>query len=838
MNNKWINNVLPHVVAIAIFLLAAVVFCRPVMEGKALNQHDIIGWKGAAQNAFEVKEKTGRYPLWNTNVFSGMPNFQIAMDGDSALPDIYKIISLGLPKPMNYFFVAALCFYILCCTLGLRPVVGILGALAYAYSAYNPIIISAGHETKMMAICFMPLLLSGILLIFQKRYWLGLAVATLGAVYQINANHPQITYYLLLCLVLIAIVYVVYWIRSGELKHLIIAGCLSVIAGLLGLGVYAISYMPTKEYTEYTMRGGKDVEVKSDGTVAAASTKGLDEDYAFRYSMNITEPLVMLMPRAFGESSMQTLPPTSNVVKKLSAIGVPEGSAEQLATSLPAYWGGMSGPGEMTSGPPYVGAIIFILALIGFVIIKHPLKWALLAATVLSVVLSWGKFFPGVNNLLFHYLPMYNKFRAPSMALVMASLTLPVMAVLTIQYLFFSGNIKTQLDKYFKPILYTCAGLIVVLGLIYIGQSYNSPIDQQLLANKWDESGSPAIGSAIVAGLKADRQSLFGMQLLRTLLFVLVVLGVIYLYLKNIFKPMVAVAVLLLVSFADLWIFDKKYLPDEAYVPKDDTEAINFVKTAVDAEILKDTSAHYRVLQVGGFDDNRASYFHRSVLGYHAAKLRVYQDVIEKYLSGQPNQQVLNALDTRYFILRNPQNGQESLMPNPNAYGAAWFVKTVLPAKDKPSQLQEIGNVNLKDTAVLLQEDAGKIGAITPADSSSVINLSKYENDHIVYHTKSSGNHFAVLSEVYYPAGWNAYVDGKATPIYNTNFFMRGVVVPSGDHTVELKFEPSSYIKGNRITYISSYLVIIVVLGSFFMAWWTDRKKKPGSVLETQHTPL
>ena len=824
MNNKWVKNIVPHVVAILVFLLAAILFCKPVLDGKTLNQHDIVGWKGSAQSAFEYKEKHGTFPLWNTHVFSGMPNYQIAMQSDSVLPDIHLFISLGLPKPVNYFFVAALCFYILCCVLKLNFLVSILGALAFAFSTYNPIIIAAGHESKMISIAYMPLLLAGLLIIFNKRYWLGIAVATLGAVFQITANHPQITYYLLLMLMIIVLFYAIYWIKTKQIKHLIFAGCLSIIAGLLGLGIYAMAYMTTKEYSEYTMRGGKDVAIK-DGKVEAANTKGLDEEYAFRYSMSITEPLVMLMPKAFGESSLQTAPPTSNVVKKLAALGVPESNGEQLAASLPAYWGGMSSPGEMTSGPPYVGAIICILALIGFVIVPHPLKWALLAATVFSIILSWGKFFPGINNFLFHNLPLYNKFRAPSMALIIASFAIPIMAVLTVQFLFFTDNLKSQFTKYFKPILYTCGGLVAVLGLLYISQSYSSPIDHQILSNKWAESGNQDIGRAIVSGLKADRQSLFGAQVLRTIAFMALVLGVIYFYLKNILKPIVAVAILLVVSFADLWIFDKKYLPEEAFVPKEDADNISFTKTDIDHQILKDTTAHYRVFQVGGFDDNRISYFHRSVLGYHAAKLRVYQDIIEKYLSGQPNEQILNALDAKYFIIPNPENGQQSLMVNSNNYGAAWFVKMILPAKDKAAQLEKIGSINLKDTAILLQDDFQKIGAITPADSLSSIQLTKYDNDEITYQTNAKGNHFAVLSEIYYPAGWNAYIDGTLTEIYNADFFLRGVAIPAGNHTLTLKFEPESYIKGNRIGYISSYLIILVVIGGFFMDWWTRRKK-------------
>ncbi|WP_460683712.1 YfhO family protein [Niabella aquatica] len=826
MNNNWLKNALPHVLAIFVFLIVTVLFCKPVLDGKVLNQHDIgiSGWKGSAQNAYEVKKQTGKLPLWNTHVFSGMPNYQIAMEGKQGpLPDLNKVFGLWLPKPMNFFFMACVCFYILCVVLRLNPAAGVFGALAYAYSTYNPLIISAGHETKMMAIAYMPLLLSGLLLIFHKRYWIGLAVATLGATCELMANHPQIAYYFFLIAAAVTIGYLVFWIKNKEYKHIAVSFGLSAVAALVALGCYSLSYLSTNEYTKYTMRGGKSLEIIGN-EVKSANTAGLDADYAFNYSMSQVEPLVMLMPNAVGGFSGAPLQEDSKVVDRLVAAGVPEMQAVQFLPQLRAYWGGMTKPGDYSGGPAYIGAIIFILAVIGFAVVKHPLKWPLLIVTVLSVLMSWGSYFYGFNKFLLDHLPLYNKFRAPSMALVIAAFTMPLMAVITIYSLCFANSAKETLKANFKTILYTLGGIIVVLGLLYIAQSYNTAGDEMIMQAQIDPNGGDSLNRAIIAGLKADRKQLFGEQIFRAILFMILVLGVIYAIIKNWMKPVIAVLILALVMFIDLWVVDKKYFSDEQYIPKDELLTAEATLLPVDQEILKDKDPHYRVFDVGGRDDNRVSYFHRSVLGYHPAKLRIYQDIIERYFStGVPNEQLLNALDVKYIISTNHQ-GQQQLIPNPNAYGAAWFVKAIKPVGNDVEELQAIEHTNLKDTAVVQQLFLR--GSNKPvADSSSAIKVVKYTNDEITYtaHTPSGG--FVVFSEVYYPAGWNAYIDGQKADIVKANYFMRGVFVPQGQHSIKFVFEPETVKRGIIISYLSSWLMIIIVLGGFIMQWWMDKRR-------------
>ncbi|MGC4231682.1 MAG: YfhO family protein [Niabella sp.] len=821
MNNRWLKKALPHVAAILVFLVVTVIFCKPVLVGKVLNQHDtgIVGWRGSAQNAFEVKEKTGRMPLWSTSVFSGMPNYQIATEGKYAFPfDLNKVSGLGLPKPMNFFFMACVCFYILCVVLRFNPAIGILGALSYAYATYNPLIISAGHETKMMAIAYMPLLLAGLLLIFNKRYWIGLAVATLGAMLELMANHPQIAYYFFLIAVAVTIGYLVVWIKNKEYRHTAIAFGLTAVAALVGLGCYSLAYLTTNEYTKYTMRGGKSVEITGN-EVKAANTTGLDTDYAFMYSLSKVEPLIMLMPKAVGGSSGTTLQEDSKVIEKAVSAGVPEMQAAQFPSQLPAYWGGMSKQGEYSGGPAYIGAIIFILAILGFVVVKNPIKWPLLIISIISVMMSWGSYFQGFNEFLFNTLPLYNKFRAPSMALVICQFTLPLMAVITVYTLFFTKDSKNVLQANFKKIVYTLGGITAVLALLYIGQNYTAAFDEQIMQS----NGGDSLNRAILAGMKADRQAMFGSQVLRAVLFMLIVLGVIYAVLKNMIRPVMAVIAFAVISIIDLWVVDKQYFSDDHYIAKDEIASQIEAPTPIDLEILKDKDPHFRVYDLAGMNSNRVSYFHRSALGYSAVKLRIYQDIIERYFTGAPNEQILNALDVRY-IINTDQNGQQHIIPNPNAYGAAWFVKAVKPVANEVEELQLIGNTNLKDTAVVQSSFLENAGHPT-ADSSSVIRLVKYTNDEIEYTASTPTGGFAVFSEIYYPAGWNAYIGEKKTDIVKTNYFMRGVVIPQGQHTIKLVFEPETVKKGLMISYLSSWLLIIIVVGGFLMQWWMDKKQ-------------
>jgi hypothetical protein len=827
MKNGLIQKALPHVVAILIFLIVTILFCRPTLEGNMLNQGDIDGWRGVANSAFEYKELHGHYPLWNPNVFSGMPNYLLVMDGKTIIPDLTKIFTLGLPEPINQFFLACLCFYILCLSLNARPVVGVLGALAFGFATYNPIIISAGHVTKMFAIAYMPLLLAGLINTFEKRYWLGLALTTLGTYLQAVSNHPQITYYLFIVVFAIALAYLITWIKNKEWKHVGLAAGISAVGIFVGILANILSFMVVQEYSKASIRGGKSVEINGDQVSNVKNTGGLDTSYAFSYSLGKAEAITVLMPNAFGGNGRSPLSEDSRVFEKLVDMGIPEGSAAQINGSLPKFWGNSD---STAGGPLYASAVICILALLGFVLYKHTLRWALLGVSILAVMMAWGRHLPGFNVFLFENLPLYNKFRAPSITMVIVQLSLPIAAVLGAQYLFFRDNSRELLQKDFKKILYALGGLTVFLLLMYFFMDYSGEYDRQIAANRFDNSGTDRIGRGIVSALEDERKAMFLGQILRTIGFIALVLAVIWLHMKNILKSFIAVAILAGVTAIDLLVIDKDYLNEENYREREPVTS-SFVKTAVNQQILADTSKHFRVFSQAqdrfSQSDYRVSIFHKAVGGYHPAKLRLYNDVITRYLSGGADpRQILNMLNTKYVIMANPQNGQESVFSNPEAYGPAWFIKSIKPVKDDAEELQSLGGTNLKDTAVVQQSLVAKAGS-PQWDSAATITLTKFDPDEIEYSTNTATPQFAVFSEVYYPYGWNAYIDGKKTEYIRTNYVLRGLAIPPGQHTIRFVFEPSTYKTGSTLMYIASYLLVIIVLGGLYMHYRQQKRNKP-----------
>lgn len=820
MKNSLLKKILPHFVAVVIFLLVSVLFCKPVLDGNVLNQHDTVGWKGMAQNSFEYKEKNGHYPLWNPNLFSGMPNYQVMMKGKTVLPDLLGIFSLGTPKPINFFFLACICFYILCLALRIKPVVAILCALAYSFSTYNPVLVNAGHDTQVLATAFMPLLLAGLICTFEKKYWLGLALTTYATYQQIGVNHLQVSYYFLLIAAAVTLSYLFVWIKNKEWKHIGIAAGITIIAAIIGLAGNALILKTTSEYAAYTMRGGKDISIEGD-SVKVAKTSGLDTAYAFQYSLGKVETVTLLMPNAFGGSSNKMTGENSHVVSKLTDKGIPENNALQLVQSIPKYWGLL-----YTSGPAYLGVIICLLGLIGFVIIKTPLRWGLLAITILGILMSWGKYLPGFNTFLFEHLPMYNKFRSPAFAQVIPQFTITIMAALALQQLLFQEKSKEFLKANFKKILYTIGGLFSLLAIFYITMDYSSSFDPQILANKWDNSGSDEIGRLIISGLKADRKAMFGGQLLRALGFAILLVGILYMYLKNYLKPLVIAIILIAVSTIELTMVSKEYLPEESYVPADDFTSINFAPTTIDQQILQDKDPNYRVFNMAGdsYSESRTSYFHKSIGGYHPAKLRIYQDVIEKYLSGRPSPSVLNMLNAKYIVMQDPQSGKPGLITNPDVFGPCWLVKNVKLVDNRVAAIIGIGNTNLKDTAIV--EKIFSKNVVQPQwDSASSIKMIKFDNDVMEYEANCNGPQFAVFSEIYYPVGWNAYIDGNKTDYTNANYILRGLSIPSGKHSIKFIFEPISVKQGTSIMFISSILILLIFVGGLYMAWRESYRK-------------
>jgi hypothetical protein len=839
MNSFSWKKIIPHVIAISIFLIVALVYCSPALEGKVLQQTDIVHWKGMAQDAFNYKTAHGHFPLWNTHLFSGMPNYQVTMDTKTFLPDFGRIMQLYLPKPAGYFFLACLCFYILGMAYRVNVIAAILGSLGFAYATYDPIIISVGHETKMLAIAYMPGLLAGLVLIFRKKYVLGLAVSALFATMEIGAGHPQVTYYLLITLGIMAVGYIVMWVKQKEFKHMAIALGLALVAGLIGFGNNSQSLLTTYEYSKYTMRGGKTVDLAEDGKLTQTKTEGLDESYAFSYSLGMSETFVLMMPNAFGGGSGEHLSPDSKVVSALAKQNIPEAQGSQVAATLPKYWGGVA---PFTAGPPYSGALICFLAIIGFVVLAgngstniggSATRWWILAATVLMIFISWGSYFSGFNKILFDHLPLYNKFRAPSMALIIPQLLLPLLAVLALDRMFFAADAKEFLQKNFKNIVYVSGGVIVLAGLVYVFNDYKGSYDTQIL-DGFTQQANSTVANSILEGMMADRKAMFAAGIGHILwIWVLIIIGL-YCFMKNIAKPVVILGVFIFVNTADLLAVAKKYLNSENYQDESSYQAGNFAPTPADQQILQDKDPHYRVLNLSTgdpFNDAITSYYHRSVGGYHAAKLRMYQDIIENQFAKPGaglNMGLLNMLDTRYVITRSQDQQQPVpvVQRNPDALGAAWFIKNIRYVNGPIEAIRALDNLNPKDTVIVDNAFKATITNQPAFDSAATIKLVSYENDAIKYTTSAKSNQFAVLSEVYYPEGWNAYIDGKETSYANVNYILRGIAVPAGEHTIEFKFEPASYYTGQKIVYVANILLWLTIAGGIFVWWKQNRTAK------------
>ena len=817
-NFQW-KRLLPHVIAIAMFALVACIYCSPALRGEVLQQTDVVHWHGMAQDVFDHQAKDGTSPLWNTRVFSGMPNYQIAMTYTEPLLYINNILTLGLPKPANFFFLACLCFYILCAAYGTNYLVAILGSLAFAYSTYDPVIISVGHDTKMLAIAYMPAMIAGLYLLYEKKYAIGLAVTALFASMEVFANHPQINYYCILIAAIMTFAYAINWIRTKQWKHMLIAGGLALLAGGVAVACSALVLLTTSEYSKYTMRGGKSLD-NSGGTLKDVKTTGLDEDYAFQYSQGKTEFLTFLMPEVYGGSSSEGFDADSKLATTLVDKGVPETNAQQLAQSLPKYWGGIFS----TSGPVYLGAIICILFIVGMVVADPKQKWWIFSACLLAVLMAAGKYLSGFNAFLFEHLPLYNKFRAPTIALVIPQLLFPLLAVLALQKVFF-GYTKNELSAKLKYILYAVGGVFVFIGLVYLSSDFVGVNDDQVKGMLGQVTGNnQELSNVIYNSMLAERKDLFGSQIIRALLFALLTIGSLYLYLKTSLKPFFLLLILMAISTAELIKVDTKYLTDENYLEPDSYEA-NFNLTlhgspndpgAKDA-LQNDKDPHFRTFNLAPdrYNESITAYHYRCVGGYNPAKLSIYQDLIENQMSQGLNPGVLNMLDTKYVL--QPEGQQPNtftVQRNGGALGACWLVKNIKYVNGAAAEMNALTGFNPADTAVVDASFKNIAGSANSSDSAASIRVVSYDNDVIKYSSQSSAASFAVFSEIYYPEGWKAYIDGKETPYCKADYVLRGLSVPAGKHDIEFKFHPSSYYTGQTLIYVGNIILFACIAGA------------------------
>ncbi|MDB5190625.1 MAG: hypothetical protein JWQ96_188 [Segetibacter sp.] len=833
-NFDW-KKLVPHAIAIAIFLVVALFYCKPALEGKVLQQSDIIQWKGMSKDIYNYKDTHGEAPLWTNGMFSGMPSYMIATKVNNHVPHFFtNALSLFLGKPFQFFFLACVCFYFLSQVLRTNTWVGVIGSLAYAYATYNVVIVSVGHDTKMLSIAMMPGLLASLILIYERKYWWGAALTSFFAGAIIAQNHYQVAYYGMLAALAMTIGYAVNWIRNKQYKEMFVAGAIALAAGLVGVFSNAVVILTNYEYTNESIRGGTAL---ASGEVDGNFGKnGLTKNYAFSYSMNKAEAFVLMVPRIYGGSSnhMEVPETESKAVQALQNMQ-PE-VAQQLQNNLSFYWG----EGH-TSGPPYAGAIICFLAILGFVILDNKHKWWILATLFLTILMSWGGYFESFNTLLFNVLPLYNKFRAPGMIIVVPTLLVGMMAILSLQKILFGFENKAELFKQFKKGLMITGGVFVLLLLVYFSLDYRGEGDTALLQqleqipDAQQKAAYMEGAKSLINGLVEDRKGLFFGDIIRSLLFIAVAAAAIWMNQRKVLKPGIVMMIVGVLSFIDVMAIDSKYLNADNYKEQEESDA-SFSPTPADLQILKDTS-YYRVFNVAGGNVGLAfnhgaltSYFHKSIGGYHPAKLSLYQDLIEKQLYNFPNcQPVINMLNTKYIIYGDPANPQ--VQQNPDALGAAWFVTAVKFVNSPQEEMAALTNLNVRDTAVANKSFSNTLKSSFPADSAATINLVKNDNDLIIYSAKTATERAAVFSEVYYDKGWKAFIDSKEVPIAKVNYVLRGLMVPAGVHTIEFKFQPASHATGWTITTISSVIMILL----FFAAIYFEiRRKNSGSAIDTQ----
>jgi len=831
-SKRWLIRLLPHAIAVVVFLLVAMIYCKPVFEGKVLYQEDLLQWKAMAQNSFAYKQTHGHFPLWSNSMFCGMPAYQIAMDGPSTgLPALFSfLLTLHLEKPVSFFFTACLCFYFLALVLRVNPYVGIIGALAYAYATYNPVIISVGHETKMQCIALLPGLIGSMILVLEKKYWQGMALTALFSCLMIATGHMQIVYYGWLAAAFLFGGYAIPWLRRREFRRLRHASL--VIAGALLIGILsnAVVLFTTSDSSHETVRGGSELADKNSNY----TSNGLSESAAFDFSMYRTEPLVMLVPDIYGGSTDLDLPAErSHAVRVLQKM--PAELGQLVGEEGPRYyWGGV---GDLFAGPPYAGAIICFLALAGLFLLDGKHKWWMLSAMVLTIVMSWGSYFQSFNGLLLKYLPMYNKFRAPSMIIVIPNLLLCILATLTLQKILVNGGAKKTSEsltndgagepgvadagiwrKYRWGLLLMVGIFIALLGM-YAGSDYMSIWDSHLLGRA-AVKGKQAVGyvQAFLAGLRQDRRELFLGSMLRSLLFIAGAALVVGLYIKRKIRPVLLLGMVGALCFVDLMGIDLKYLSYDNYQEKEEYQG-NFAATAGDKEVLRDSS-YYRVFDLRDTANNTLSYgamtayYHNSIGGYHAAKLRVYEDLINYQLANYPMcQPVINMLNTKYILRRNVA-GEDFVYQNTNCLGPAWFVDSLRFLPTPKAVMDSLTHFQPGGEAILFSADRGKVSFEPGPDTSAYIQLLNNDNDVINYLSVSKKRRFAVFSEIYYQRGWKAWVDDHEIPIIRTNYALRGLSIPPGRHIIRMVFHPLSYYIGCQVQWMATILMLLISTGA------------------------
>jgi len=793
------KQIIPHIVSLSLFVVVALMYFNPVLKGKKISQSDITQHIGMAKEVNDFRKVTGEEPYWAESAFSGMPTYPIG----TYFPNDY-ITSLDrlirfLPRPADYLFLYFFSFYILLLAFKVDWKIAIVGSLAFGFSTYLIIIFGAGHNSKAHAIAYMPLVLAGIIFIFKKRYLLGFIVTSIATALEIKANHPQMTYYLLFAILILGIVELIEAIQKNKIKQFITQSSIIIVAMLLAVGVNSSRLLATKEYADVSTRGKTALTINPDGTKKEVTT-GLSKEYITQFSYGKAETFNLFVPRYMGGGTVESLDRNSNTYQYVSSIAGSK-QADGFTKQVYTYWGDQL----IVEAPAYIGAVMLFLFFLGVFILKGKYKYWLVASSVFAILMSWGKNFQFLTDFFIDYIPLYNKFRAVSSFQVIAELCIPLLGFLAIREFFFSKTDKEQKQIALKKALYSSVGLIVI-GLLYALSS--STFDGIRDATYSEYEG-------LLDAVKADRLSMLYSDSFRSIVLIGVGFVVLWLFLKQQLKYTTSI-----IAFAVLILFDLVQV-NLRYVNADDfkeARAIDkpFKASTADLQILKDKS-HYRVanFSTDPFQDGRTSYFHKSIGGYHAAKVGRYQDLIEFQLSKQ-NMQVYNMLNVKYFILPG-DDGEEVAQQNPDANGNAWFVKNIKYVKTADQEIRALDSTLTKSTVVVNENNIRKKINFSPElDSLAYIKLTEYSLNSLTYDTSSNKDEFAVFSEIYYKHGWNAYLDGVKQPHTNVNYILRGMEIPKGEHIIKFKFEPSVIKSGSIISLISYALMLLIPLSCFF----------------------
>jgi hypothetical protein len=793
------KQIIPHIVSLSLFVIVALIYFNPVLKGKKISQSDITQHIGMAKEVNDFRKATGEEPYWAESAFSGMPTYPIG----TYFPNDY-ITSLDrfirfLPRPADYLFLYFLSFYILLLAFKVDWKIAIVGSLAFGFSTYLIIIFGAGHNSKAHAIAYMPLVLAGIIFIFKKRYLLGFTVTGIATALEIKANHPQMTYYLLFAILILGVVELIEAIQKNKIKQFITQSSIIIVAMLLAVGVNSSRLLATKEYADVSTRGKTDLTINPDGNKKEVTT-GLSKEYITQFSYGKAETFNLFVPRYMGGGTVESLDKKSNTYQYVSSIAGSK-QADGFTKQVYTYWGDQL----IVEAPAYIGAVMLFLFFLGVFILKGKYKYWLVASSVFAILMSWGKNFQFLTDFFIDYIPLYNKFRAVSSFQVIAELCIPLLGFLAVKEFFFSKTDKEQKQIALKKALYSSVGLIVI-GLLYA-------LSFSTFEGIRDASYSEYDG--LLDAVKADRLSMLYTDSFRSIVLIGIGFVVLWLFLKQQLKYTTSI-----IAFAVLILFDLVQV-NLRYVNANDFKEARvidkpFKASTADLQILKDKS-HYRVanFSTDPFQDGRTSYFHKSIGGYHAAKLGRYQDLIEFQLSKQ-NMQVYNMLNVKYFIIPG-DDGEEVAQQNPDANGNAWFVKNIKYVQTADQEIRALDSTLTKSTVVVNENNIHKkITLSSEVDSLAYIRLTEYSLNSLTYETSSKFDEFSVFSEIYYKDGWKSYIDGELQPYTNVNYILRGLEIPKGEHIIKFKFEPSVIKTGNTISLISYALMLLIPVSWFF----------------------